>query len=217
MCKKRHVLDILRDSLEDKQSGGYSVENEVRYKLIIDPSEDDSLVRLLFLNGILDRQRTHVLVCSSMPGDNNAQKVSWKESVLLPCNMYILSQIDIIASIIHSASAGHTIVLAETDDIHESLYDLFNQHFRRIDDPKLGTRFYTNIAIGAHSKLCRVHSDFQCIVILKKTEVPHTPPPFLNRFEKFYFTHQSLLEENLRIMPPCLSIVMQAVKEKVYE
>ena len=86
----------------------------------------------------------------------------------ITCCHCILSQINTIASIIHSASAGHTIVLAESDDIHESLYDLFNQHFRRIDDPKLGTRFYTNIAIGAHSKLCRVHPDFQCIVILKK-------------------------------------------------
>lgn len=93
ISKKRHTLDILRDSLNDKQSGGYSVENEVRYKLIIDPSEDDSLVRLLFLNGILDRQRTHVLVCSNMPGDSNLQKVSRQECALLPYYMLPLHSI----------------------------------------------------------------------------------------------------------------------------
>ena len=106
------------------------------------------------------------------------------------------------------------MVMAQTDDIHESFYDLFNQHFRKICDPK-ETRYYTNIAIGAHSKPCRVHPDFQCVVVVKKSEVEYMPPPFLNRFEKFCITHSSLLDAALQNMPPCMVIIMKIVKEKV--
>ena len=46
------------------------------------------------------------------------------------------------------------MIMSQTDDIHESFYDLFNQNFRRIDDPEHGPRYFTNIAIGAHLKPC---------------------------------------------------------------
>ena len=58
--------------------------------------------------------------------------------------------------------AGHTILMSQTDEIHESFYDLFNQHFRSIEDPKHGTPFYANIATGTHSKPCHVDPKFQC-------------------------------------------------------
>ena len=73
---QRQILDILRDSLADRPNEANRTENEVRYKLIIDPSEDDSLVRLLFTFGVLDRQKTRVFVCSDFPGDTHLQKVS---------------------------------------------------------------------------------------------------------------------------------------------
>ena len=72
---QRHILDILRDSLADRPNKANRTENEVRYKLIVDPSEDDSLVRLLFTFGVLDRQSTRVFVCSDFPGDTHLQKV----------------------------------------------------------------------------------------------------------------------------------------------
>ena len=53
-----------------------SAENEVRYKLLIDTSEDESLVRFLFDFGVLDRLKTRIYVCSSFPGDLLEQKVS---------------------------------------------------------------------------------------------------------------------------------------------
>ena len=104
--------------------------------------------------------------------------------------------------------------MAQTDDIHESFYDLFNQRFRRIDDD-CETRYYANIAIGAHSKPCRVHREFQCVVVVKQSEVKNMPPPFLNRFEKYRLTHHALLEAALRMLPPCIAIVVNTVREKV--
>lgn len=196
--KKRHILGVLQESMQDSPSSSLDLaENEVRYKLIIDPSEDDSVVRLLFSFGILERNNTRMFVCSDFPGDGQLQKI------------------DTIAAIRHSAMQGHTVIMSQTDDIHESFYDLFNQRFRRIDDPEHGPRYYANIAIGAHSKPSRVHPSFQCVVVVKKSEIATTPAPFLNRFEKYLISHGSLLDASLQQLPPCMSILIQAAKEKV--
>ena len=74
----RSILEVLKDSLEDhpQQQGRDMAEAEVRYKLIIDPSEDDSLVRLLFSFGVLQRERTRMFMCSDFPGDSQLQKVT---------------------------------------------------------------------------------------------------------------------------------------------
>ncbi len=105
--------------------------------------------------------------------------------------------------------------MCQTDEIHESFYDLFNQHFRSIKDPQSGTRHYANIAIGAHSRPCRVDPHFQCMVVIKESELQDTPAPFLNRFEKYYLTHRSLLDSVFENMPPCLSILLRSVYSKV--
>ena len=62
----RTVLEILRTRLNE---GGDKVSHilegtTARYKLIIDGSEDDSAVRVLFTHGILDRSNTNMFVCS---------------------------------------------------------------------------------------------------------------------------------------------------------
>ena len=196
--KHRGILDILLASLRDRPQEKQDLsENEVRYKLIIDPSEDDSLVRLLFTFGILQRDNTRIFVCSNFPADSHLQKINT------------------IAAIRHSAIEGHTVVMSQTDDIHESFYDLFNQRFRRIDDLKEGPRYYTNIAIGAHLRPSRVHPNFQCVVVVKKSEIVNTPAPFLNRFEKYLITHQTMLETALNRMPPSISVIIRAAMEKV--
>ena len=112
---------------------------------------------------------------------------------------------------------GHTVIMSQTDDIHESFYDLFNQHFRRIDDPEAGPRYFTNIAIGAHLKPSRVDQDFQCIVVIKESEINDTPAPFLNRFEKYFISHKSLLDLVFDSLPPCLKVVVKVVKAKVHK
>ena len=76
--KCRDILEVLQDSLQDnpQQKGREMAEAEVRYKLIIDPSEDDSLMRLLFSFGVLQRKETRIFVCSDFPGDSQLQKVT---------------------------------------------------------------------------------------------------------------------------------------------
>ena len=111
------------------------------------------------------------------------------------------------------------MIMSQTDDIHESFYDLFNQNFRRIDDPKHGLRYFTNIAIGDHSKLSRVDPKFQCIVVIKESEIKNknTPAPFLNRFEKYFISHKDMLDLSLDKLPPCLKVIVNSAHKKVSE
>ena len=106
--------------------------------------------------------------------------------------------------------------MLQTDDIHESFYDLFNRRFQRIDDPNSGTRLYANIAIGAHLKPCRVHPNFQCIVAVKKSELDQAPAPFLNRFEKYYITHKDILEHCFKSLPAGIVSIVEAAINKVH-
>ena len=72
--KKRGVLEVLTESLIDHPKD-LSAENEVRYKLIIDSSEDESVVRLLFSFKVLDRDNTKIHVCTKFLGDTESEKV----------------------------------------------------------------------------------------------------------------------------------------------
>jgi len=77
--RQRNVIEILQNSLQDKPNrslhGDQETYDEVRYKLIIDPSEDDSLSRLLLMYKILDPKKTKTFMCSDFPEDSQLQKV----------------------------------------------------------------------------------------------------------------------------------------------
>ena len=88
--KKRTIIEILRDSLDDKTYNEQiktdnaldDTQNEVRYKLIIDQSEDESATRLLFMFGILKCENTRVYMCSNFPGDSQLRKVITSKIIL---------------------------------------------------------------------------------------------------------------------------------------
>ena len=83
------------------------------------------------------------------------------------------------------------------------------------NNPHSGPRYFTNIAIGAHVKPCRVDPDFQCIIVVKKNEIKNIPAPFLNRFEKYCISHHTLLYDVLNQIPMGIRIIIQAAIEKV--
>ncbi len=62
------TLSALKDSLLDKPQD-LTYENEVRHKLLIDYSEDESLLYLLFKFGIIGRDITRIYCLSKLPGD----------------------------------------------------------------------------------------------------------------------------------------------------
>ena len=91
--KQRSIIEILQSSLTDKPYAQLSrtpskvmspqavshddTQNEVRYKLIIDPSEDESITRLLFMFDILKHEQTRTYMCSDFLGDGQLQKVNY--------------------------------------------------------------------------------------------------------------------------------------------
>ena len=132
-----------------------------------------------------------------------------------PCQLCCsLLQISTIVKIRHSALEGHTIVMCQTDRIHESFYDLFNQRFRVIYFLRQN-HYFANITIGAYSKRSRINPHFQPIVVLKLSEIPNTPSPFLNRFEKYYLSHEILLGKALDNLPPCIRTIVKTAKMEV--
>ena len=78
--EQRTVIDVIKDSLSDRPFRAHSTEgtalDEVRYKLLIDKSEDESVVRLLFAFSILDPSKTRIFMCSHFPEDSDVQMVN---------------------------------------------------------------------------------------------------------------------------------------------
>lgn len=75
--KHRCILQVLKESLDDHPQD-LRMHSEVRYKLIIDPSEDDSLLRHLFKYGVLQKEKTYTYVCSDLVSDSEIDKVGPK-------------------------------------------------------------------------------------------------------------------------------------------
>ena len=79
--RRQNIVDIIRASIQDTQTckeqntftGDEHVSNEVRYKLFIDASEDESLMRFLFAFNIL-KQETTKYICTDHSADHS-QKV----------------------------------------------------------------------------------------------------------------------------------------------
>ena len=132
---------------------------------------------------------------------------------------------------------GETVLLSQADEIHENFYDMFNQRFMCVtrvkqhlhgEDEKVKSKsddsegelpleklFYTNVAMGAHVKPSRVDPAFQCIVVIKQSDVANTPAPFLNRFEKYTLSHKIMLEDLLQSYPSRLKKLLENALDKV--
>ena len=88
----RSITEILRDSLSETPVN-ICGRGEVRYKLIIDPSEDNTLIRYMFKFGILKVENAHIHVCSDL-GESHIDKVFNTVALSLQLN---LMHIDLVA------------------------------------------------------------------------------------------------------------------------
>ena len=122
---------------------------------------------------------------------------------------------DIISAVCHSITKGETVVMNQTEDIHECFYDLFNLRFRAIEDSDGQCNYFANVAIGGHIKPICVHPDFQCVIVLKQSKLMDTPSPFLNRFEKYKLSHEMLFKSILQNYPVGIRRAITGAFEKV--
>ncbi|CAF4870393.1 unnamed protein product [Rotaria sp. Silwood1] len=162
---RRDVIRILHDSmkLESVRRRLYG-----RYKLIIDESDDESAVRLLFQTGIIDPHQTIVFRMSDFSDDINNE----------------LRNVEMLSTIKLCMETGKTILMVNTGRIHGSLYDVFNQNFSIMATGDT-RKIFSKVAIGSKTVDVVVNDNFQCIVHINRHEFDDIPAPFLSRFQKY--------------------------------
>eukprot|EP00833_Pecoramyces_ruminatium_P007874 jgi/Orpsp1_1/1181906/evm.model.c7180000079088.1 len=88
-------------------------------------------------------------------------------------------------------SKENTMILKKLEILYPSLYDLFNQNYRKVGNTK-----YARIALGnSNTQYYFVHDKFRCIVLLDKNDICKEDPPFINRFEKHIVLFEYLLDK----------------------
>jgi hypothetical protein len=193
----RDVPTILRQSmkLDSKRRRLYG-----RYKLIIDESDGESAVHLLFQTGIIDRDpnRTTVFRMSDFPDDVDND----------------LRNVEILSTIKLCMETGKTILMINTGRIHGSLYDVFNQNFSIMATDE-SRKIFSKVAIGPKTMDVVVHEDFQCIVHIKRSEFKEIPPPFLSRFQKYSLSITDFYSIHLKQLPEIEQILMKSIEEKL--
>jgi hypothetical protein len=182
----RHPMDVVREAILN------NVGSQARFKLIIDETEDDSIMRLLSIEGALDISKRYLFKLSCMPEGE------------------VLEQTRLVSGVKYAAQQGITVILSQTEQVNESFYDLFNQNFRSFKNRDGHLSLYANIAIGGISRRSLVQQSFQCIVHIKQSGIEDVPAPFLNRFEKFYITVRSVLDSGWGRFPGLAKVIQHA-------
>lgn len=186
--QKQSYLQIVRDSINDRLMPEENPNGApFRYVLILDPSDCGSAINLLFSEKFIDAKNTQVVCVSNFPDDNNE-----------------LSQSAVISKVKLAMETGQTVVLVNSATINTNFYDVFNRHFAEMisknEKDETVTSHFANVAVGATSKPCYVHPQFQIIVHMPQSEFEAAPLPFLNRFEKYILGYKELLNDKLNQM-----------------
>ncbi|CAF1142456.1 unnamed protein product, partial [Adineta ricciae] len=157
-----------------------------RYKLIIDESEDESAIRLLYQTGIIDTdpQQTTVFRMSDFDEDLKND----------------LRNVEILSTIKLCMETGKTILMVNTGRIHGSLYDVFNQNFSIMATDE-SRKIFSKVAIGPKTIDVVVHENFQCIVHIKRSEFQDIPAPFLSRFQKYSLSAADFYSIQVKELP----------------
>ena len=158
-------MNCLRENIIDSTS---------RYLLIITKSSISHFLVTLILDEL---KKSHTFYYGSNFEDDNLKGYY---------SAKVLNKMQI------TMSKDNVMILKNLTSMYPSLYDLFNQNFKRI-----GNFNYARIALGeSNTQNYLVNDNFRCIVLLDKNEIDEQDPPFINRFEKHIITFENLLFEN---------------------
>jgi hypothetical protein len=114
--------------------GHLNVAARPRFKMIIDGTEDDSILRLLRAGNVINVTGKSLFMLSNLTENVESERLR------------------LISGVKYAALQGNLAVLSQTDSINESFYDLTNQRFSEITDRNGKPTFYTNIAVGGISR-----------------------------------------------------------------
>jgi hypothetical protein len=194
---KANVVESLKESLRDRlDEDSDPTAAHCRYTMVIDPSDSETAVDLLFNMNLLEEgYASRVITLSEFPDDNNPTR-----------HTAILGQIKL------SIERGDCLILVNSRAIQSALYDVINRHYVTAvsTNPITGKtvkEYYAQISVGSFSRPVRVHPNFRLIVHVPESSLPVTPLPFLNRMEKFRISVADALRQRIQKFklspPPC--------------
>eukprot|EP01060_Flectonema_neradi_P031590 TRINITY_DN4824_c0_g2_i13.p1 TRINITY_DN4824_c0_g2~~TRINITY_DN4824_c0_g2_i13.p1 ORF type:complete len:6279 (+),score=1145.85 TRINITY_DN4824_c0_g2_i13:60-18896(+) len=196
-CLRKNLrckLDVIIDSIHDNNrasehcSGRNLNDMWVRFKLLVDDTDDGSALQLLRQTGIEEFQDAKVLSLSAVSqGDE-----------LMP--------VTVVSQITAAMETGKTVWLTNTREIDACLFDVFNQSYVVASNGRGEILHFVAVAVGAALEYKKVHRDFQCIVQVTKKELQGKekvlPSPFLNRLEKFTISVSDVLQHAINRLTP---------------
>lgn len=186
----RHPIQVLQNSLSDVHANPSSRYDIPRFKMIVDESNDDSIMRLLEASGILSHS------------SHSFYKLSGLEEGAS------IEQLNLVSRVKFAAQQGNkTAVLSQVDAVSECFYDLFNQHYKEVKKGEV-VSLYSNIAVGGISRPSKIHPSFQCIVHVQSSQLEDVPAPYLNRFEKFQLSISDILSWQIAKLPCGISFIL---------
>ena len=108
-------------------------------------------------------------------------------------------------------STDKVMIMKYLSKVFPSLYDLFNQSFR-----KIGESDYARIALGdSNTQNYFVNKYLRIILLLDKKEIDEQDPPLLNRFEKHVISFENLLNENqVKLAKQILDVLNKMLDKK---
>eukprot|EP00796_Vickermania_ingenoplastis_P001486 gene1486-875_t len=149
---------------------------EGRYLLVVDTTTSGAITREVMKSWetqVSLRARPQTVGLSSFPTNTEEEEMDALREVCL------------------SASQGQGLGLVHLQNLHESLYDLFNQHFREmlVMSPTAQRIMVTNVAVGSISNVTDVLPSF--------LELQAAPAPFLDRLEKYRIRMADVLHSEI--------------------
>jgi len=99
-----------------------------------------------------------------------------------------------ISLIKHWMESGKTVILLNSYNLYESLYDALNQYYYEMHSQR-----YVDLGLGTHRIKCSVHESFRLIVIAEQAAVYDTkrfPISLINRLEKHFLNAATMLNEH---------------------
>ncbi|KAH3767876.1 AAA+ ATPase [Pelomyxa schiedti] len=191
---RRTEINTIKESLSEKLTDLEDPNTApFRYIMLLDPTENEVAVALLFDLGLCDRNQTTICYVGDFPGDND-QRV----------------KAEVVEKVKIAMELGTTIVLVNSTSVHSSFYDVFNRHYTIMPKnkrdvskaPNTSSRVcFANLAAGTFSQPCVVHDNFRVIVHVPKSSLQSLPTPLLNRFEKYCLGIDDALFERLLAFP----------------
>ncbi len=166
-------IDLIKSGLK-----GEFVELNSRYLLFIaENSNSIDIIQNYMINTVgIEPQNLSVIFGSSFRADQEYTEICRNISLIK-----------------HSMEVGKTVILLNSYNLYESLYDALNQYYYELAGQK-----YVDLGLGTHRTKCSVNENFKLIIIAEKAAVYDSkrfPIPLLNRLEKHFLNSSIMLNK----------------------